>query len=92
MDYGQEYLRPIPVFAISPELVKKCRAIAIKADPKMPAGALRGTEEEEQQFYLRCVDRNGDIEYSTAHACDCAPAGTCAGGGATLNLVQKPAL
>lgn len=55
-------LTPTAAFPISVELAKQCRAMAIKAYPKALAGSLKGTAAGEREFYLRCVDRDGDIE------------------------------
>jgi hypothetical protein len=55
-------MAPTSASAITAELAKKCRALAIKAYPTLPAGTRNGSAESQREFYLRCVERDGDIE------------------------------
>ncbi len=47
--------------AISAELAKKCREMAIKAHPPVPAGSRTGNERAQRDYFQQCVARNGDM-------------------------------
>ena len=49
-----------PVSAISPELAKKCRALAIKAHPPQTAGT-KPYATAERELFNRCVLQNGEM-------------------------------
>jgi hypothetical protein len=48
----------LPALAITPELAKKCRAMAIKAHPPSPAGT-NPYAQAERQYYNECISKNG---------------------------------
>jgi hypothetical protein len=47
-------------FAITAELAKKCRELAIKAHPTQPAGS-KGYEQAQRDYFKLCVQKNGDM-------------------------------
>jgi hypothetical protein len=49
-----------PARAISAELAKKCREMAIKAHPPAPVGTPYAAAE--RQYYLDCVAKGGKVE------------------------------
>jgi len=49
-----------PAHAISAELAKKCRELAIKAHPPAPVGTPYAAAE--RQYYLDCIAKNGKVE------------------------------
>jgi hypothetical protein len=51
-----------PASAITAELAKKCRALAIKAHPyKMPGERGPGTAQAERDYFNECVARGGNM-------------------------------
>ena len=48
-----------PASAITAELAKKCREMAIKAHPPEPPGGKTGTAQAERDFYRTCIANNG---------------------------------
>lgn len=51
-----------PAGAITAELAKKCRAMAIKAHPyKMPGVQGAGTAAAERDYYSQCIARGGNM-------------------------------
>jgi hypothetical protein len=46
--------------AISVELAKNCRALAIKSHPPTPAGTTPYAQAE-RDYFRECVDKNGDM-------------------------------
>jgi hypothetical protein len=48
-----------PAFAISADLAKQCRELAIKAHPPVMAGARGGTGQAERDYFQGCVARGG---------------------------------
>jgi hypothetical protein len=56
-------LSPSPTAAISVDLAKKCRDMAIKAHPLAVPGK---PYEAERDFFRQCVAKNGQIEYTDA--------------------------
>jgi hypothetical protein len=48
-----------PASAITAELAKKCRGMAIKAHPPAPAGTKTHAAQAERDFYRVCVANNG---------------------------------
>ena len=51
-----------PTPAISVDLAKKCRDMAIKAHPRAMPG--KPNAEAERDFFRQCVAKNGQIEYT----------------------------
>jgi hypothetical protein len=52
-----------PASAISVELAKKCRAMAIKAHPTQIAGTKQtGIEKAQRDYYRECVAKDGKME------------------------------
>jgi hypothetical protein len=47
--------------AISAELAKKCRELAIKAHPTLPAGSKGGAEQAQRDYFRECIAKNGDM-------------------------------
>ena len=50
------------VYAISVDLAKKCREMAVKAHPPMPAGSRSGYAAAERNFFRKCVAQNGNMD------------------------------
>jgi hypothetical protein len=46
--------------AISADLAKKCRELAIKAHPTQPTGSKTGAEQAQRDYFRNCVANNGD--------------------------------
>jgi hypothetical protein len=57
---AQLILSGSPAMAISAELAKKCRDLAIKAHPPSPAGT-SSYAQAERDFFSYCVSKNGDV-------------------------------
>jgi hypothetical protein len=52
-----------PASAISVELAKKCRAMAIKAHPTQMAGTKQtGIEKAQRDYFRECVAKDGKME------------------------------
>jgi hypothetical protein len=69
-------LSPSPTAAISVDLAKKCRDMAIKAHPLAMPG--KPYAQAERDFFRQCVAKNGQIEYTEDGGCadvDAAPNG-----------------
>ena len=49
-------------FAISVELAKKCRQLAIKAHPTVLAGNKQGSAQAQRDYYLACIDKGGNVD------------------------------
>ena len=47
--------------AISAELAKKCRELAIKSHPTLPAGSKGGAEQAQRDYFRECIAKNGDM-------------------------------
>jgi hypothetical protein len=47
--------------AISGELAKKCRELAIKAHPTQPAGSKTGAGQAQRDYFRECIAKNGDM-------------------------------
>lgn len=54
--------RPKAAPAISADLAKKCRAMAIKAHPTRPAGAKSGHEQAQRRYFQDCIAKGGDVQ------------------------------
>jgi hypothetical protein len=50
-----------PAAAITAELAKKCRALAIKAHPTRPAGGKSSFEQAQRDYFKACVAKNGNM-------------------------------
>lgn len=48
-----------PASAITAELAKKCRELALEAHPPVRAGTKAGTSAEFRAFYQSCITNNG---------------------------------
>jgi hypothetical protein len=57
---AQLILSGSPAMAISVELAKKCRDLAIKAHPPSRAGT-NPYAQAERDFFSNCVSKNGDV-------------------------------
>jgi hypothetical protein len=51
-----------PALAISADLAKKCREMAIKAHPPVPAGTKSSYAQAERDFFSNCISKNGDVK------------------------------
>ena len=51
-----------PAPAITAELAKKCRDLAIKAQPYRRAGAAKGTAQAERDYYRDCIAKEGKMD------------------------------
>jgi hypothetical protein len=52
-----------PASAISVELAKKCRAMAIKAHPTQKAGTKQtGIEKAQRDYFRECIAKDGKME------------------------------
>jgi hypothetical protein len=49
------------VAAISAELAKKCRGLAIKAHPTEPAGRKTGSVQAQRDYFRDCVAKGGNM-------------------------------
>ena len=58
-----------PASAITADLAKKCREMALKAHPPAPAGSKMTSAKAQQDFYRACVAKNGKMNDSMAGAC-----------------------
>ena len=64
-------LAPVPVFAISVELAKKCNALTAKQfPPREPgnpaAGSAKGSGRAQQEYCSKCVANEGKVDDTTA--------------------------
>jgi hypothetical protein len=62
-----------PASAITAELANKCRAMAIKKYPPVPAGTKTGHAKAQRDYYITCITNNGmmpdnDTQNTTAPA------------------------
>jgi hypothetical protein len=62
-----------PSFAITAELAKKCRALAIAAHPTQLAGA-SAYAAAQRDFFNQCVAKNGDMGGGNASGNNAPPA------------------
>jgi hypothetical protein len=54
--------RSSPPRAISAELAKKCRALAIQAHPTQQPGSRYGSGQAQREYYQQCVAKGGNVE------------------------------
>lgn len=52
---------PQPASAITAELAKKCRELAIKAHPTQRAGTKTGAAKAQQDYFRACVAKQGKM-------------------------------
>ena len=57
-----------PANAISVELAKKCRDLAVKAHPYELPGEKAGSAAAERNYFSQCVSRNGNMPADTSGA------------------------
>ena len=57
-----------PASAITVELAKKCRDLAIKAHPYRKAGERKGTAQAERDYFGKCVANDGNMPAEPAAA------------------------
>jgi hypothetical protein len=70
-------LMAVPAQAITADLAKKCREMAIKAHPTMPAGSPSGYAAAQRGFFNECVAKNGDMaEAKPSETTGSAPTGS----------------
>jgi hypothetical protein len=48
-----------PASALTAELARKCRDMAIRAHPPVPAGSMTGSAQAERTYFRTCVAQNG---------------------------------
>ena len=52
-----------PASAITAELAKKCRALAIKAHPSpIPGTKAKGAEKAQRDYFQQCIAKDGKME------------------------------
>jgi len=51
-----------PASAITADLAKKCRELALKAHPTPRPGTKAGAGKAQQDFYRDCVAKNGKVD------------------------------
>ena len=51
-----------PASAISAELAKKCREMALKEHPTARAGSKAGAGKAQQEYFRSCVAKNGKMD------------------------------
>jgi hypothetical protein len=52
---------PQPAAALTAELAKKCRALAVKAHPTQRAGGKSSSERSQRDYFQACVAKNGNM-------------------------------
>lgn len=60
--------------AITVELAKKCREMAVKTYPPKPAGSSKGSAQAERDFYQNCLAKDGKVDSPPAGTPATAPA------------------
>jgi hypothetical protein len=63
-----------PAVAITAEVAKKCRAMAIKAHPYQLPGKGKGTATAERNYFDDCVAKGGNMPDDTKGAATATPA------------------
>lgn len=51
-----------PASAITAELAKKCRALALKAYPPPPTGSKSGNAAQMRGYYTNCLSHDGNVQ------------------------------
>lgn len=65
---------PQPASAITAELAKKCRAMALKVYPAQRPGLKTGNAQGQQDYFTKCVEKQGNMDETPAPASVPAPA------------------
>lgn len=60
---GLGSMQPLIARAAPPtaELAKKCRELAVKAHPPVPAGSKKGTAQAERAYFQKCIANQGKM-------------------------------
>jgi hypothetical protein len=53
-------MKPAP--ALTAELAKKCRSLALKAQPQRRAGIAKGSAQAQRDYYHECIAKEGNME------------------------------
>jgi hypothetical protein len=53
-------MKPAP--ALTAEIAKKCRSLALKAQPYRRAGTAQGTAQAQRDYYHECIAKEGKME------------------------------
>ena len=53
-------MKPAP--SLTAELAKKCRSLALKAQPPRRAGTAQGTARAQRDYYHECIAKEGNME------------------------------
>jgi len=48
--------------ALTAELAKKCRSLALKAQPYRRAGTAKGTAQAQRDYYRECIAKEGKMD------------------------------
>jgi hypothetical protein len=67
---------PPPASAITAELAKQCRTMALKAYPRKLAGSKGGTSGAERKYFQDCVAKGGAMPENNTDAPATTPAAT----------------
>ena len=51
-----------PASALTAELAKKCRALAVKAHPTTVPGKKTGSEQAQRDYFRDCVAKDGNVD------------------------------
>jgi len=51
-----------PAPALTAELAKKCRSLALKAQPYRRAGTAKGTAQAQRDYYRECIAKEGKMD------------------------------
>jgi hypothetical protein len=52
---------PVPAYAVSAELAKKCRAMSVKVYPSVRIGSKTGNSKAQFSYYRLCLENNGTM-------------------------------
>jgi hypothetical protein len=53
---------PKPAPALTAELAKRCRSLALKVQPYRRAGTAQGTAQAQRDYYRECIAKEGKME------------------------------
>jgi hypothetical protein len=53
-------MKPAP--ALTAELAKKCRSLALKAQPPRRTGTAQGSAQAQRDYYRECIAKEGNVE------------------------------
>jgi hypothetical protein len=76
--------------AISVDLAKKCRALAIKAYPYKMPGTSKGDSGAERQYFTTCVSKNGNMPSTDQASPATTSPGNPEGAATTTNPPNSP--